>query len=85
MGIREGIMAPGKRVKVTRNHQTTVPKEAREKFGIHVGSVLEVVTTDEGVLYRPVQNLEDLAGCPSKYASVKMVKGSLERSRRVGH
>ena len=34
-------MAIGKRVKVTRNHQTTVPKEAREKFGIEIGSVLE--------------------------------------------
>jgi len=34
-------VAIGKRVKVTRNHQTTVPKEARENFGIEIGSVLE--------------------------------------------
>ena len=78
-------MAISKRVKVTRNHQTTVPKEAREKFGIEIGSVLEVVTTEEGILYRPVRTLEDMAGSLSRYASVKKVKASLDRSREVEH
>ena len=76
-------MAVGKRVKVTRNRQTTVPKEACEKFGIDVGSVLEVVTTDEGILFRPVETLEDMAGSLSKYASVKEMKRSLDRARDV--
>jgi len=78
-------MAVGKRVKVTRNRQTTVPKEACEKFGIDVGSVLEVVTTDEGILFRPVETLEDMAGSLSKYATVKEMKRSLDRAREVEH
>ena len=78
-------MAVGKRVKVTRNRQTTVPKEACEKFGIEVGSVLEVVTTDEGILFRPVETLEDMAGSLSKYATVKEMKRSLDRAREVEH
>jgi len=72
-------------VKVTRNRQTTVPKEACEKFGIDVGSVLEVVTTDEGILFRPVETLEDMAGSLSKYATVKEMKRSLDRAREVEH
>ena len=72
-------------MKVTRNRQTTVPKEACEKFGIDVGSVLEVVTTDEGILFRPVETLEDMAGSLSKYATVKEMKRSLDRAREVEH
>ena len=78
-------MADRKFMKATRNHQTTVPKEARQKFRIRVGSVLEVMTTDEGILYRPIESLEDLAGSLSKYATVKRVKASLDRSREVEH
>lgn len=74
-------MAIAKRVKVTRHGQTTIPKEAREKFGIDVGSVLEVHTTEDSIVYRPVPRLEDLAGSLSKYASVRKVKESLDRAR----
>ena len=68
-------------MKVTRNGQTTIPKDAREKFGIGVGSVLEVHTTDDAIVYRPIPRLEDLAGSLSKYASAKEVKESLDRAR----
>ncbi|MGQ0797488.1 MAG: AbrB/MazE/SpoVT family DNA-binding domain-containing protein [Methanobacteriota archaeon] len=74
-------MAIARRVKVTRHGQTTIPKEAREKFGIGVGSVLEVRTTEDSIVYRPVPQLEDLAGSLSKYASVRKVKQSLDRTR----
>lgn len=74
-------MAMVKRVKVTRQGQTTIPKDAREKFGIDVGSVLEVHTTDDAIVYRPIPRLEDLAGSLSRYASVKKVKESLDRAR----
>lgn len=74
-------MAAGKRVKVTRHGQTTIPKEAREKFGIEVGSVLEVHTTEDSIVYRPIPRLEDLAGSLSKYTSARKVKESLDRAR----
>jgi len=74
-------MAVARKVKVTRQGQTTIPKEAREKFGIEVGSILEVTTTDDAIVYRPLPRLEDLAGSLSKYASVKKVKLTLDRAR----
>lgn len=74
-------MVIAKRVKVTRHGQTTIPKEVREKFGIDVGSVLEVLTTEDSIVYRPVPRLEDLAGSLSKYGSVRKVKESLDRAR----
>ncbi|TLZ45708.1 MAG: AbrB/MazE/SpoVT family DNA-binding domain-containing protein [Methanobacteriota archaeon] len=74
-------MAVAKRVKVTRQGQTTIPKDAREKFGIDVGSVLEVHTTDDAIVFRPIPRLEDLAGSLSKYASARKVKESLDRAR----
>ena len=45
----------------------------------------ETVTTEEGILYRPVLTLEDMAGSLSRYASVKKVKASLSRARDVKH
>lgn len=78
-------MAAAKRVKVTRQGQTTIPREAREKLGIDVGSVLDVETTDDAVLIRPVPRLEDLAGSLSKYSTVRKMKERLDRAREDEH
>ena len=74
-------MVAATRMKVTKNGQTTIPKHLRRKFGIREGSVLLVEATDEGVLFRPVPDIEDLAGSLSKYASVKELKRELDRTR----
>lgn len=74
-------MADVKRMKVTRNGQTTIPKELRRKFGIREGSVLLAEATKEGVLFRPVPDIEDLAGSLSKYASAEELKKELDRTR----
>jgi AbrB family looped-hinge helix DNA binding protein len=74
-------MGDVKRIKVTRNGQTTIPKELRRKFGIHEGSVLLAEATKKGVLFRPVPDIEDLAGSLSKYASPEEVKKALDRAR----
>ncbi len=51
---------------MARHGQTAIPKEAREKFGIDFGSVSEVNTTDDAIVYRPIPRLEELAGSLSK-------------------
>ena len=74
-------MGDVKRIKVTRNGQTTIPKDFRTKFRIREGSVLLAEATKEGVLFRPVPDIEDLAGSLSKYASAEDLKKELDRTR----
>ena len=74
-------MGDAKRMKVTRNGQTTIPKDLRRKFGIREGSVLLAEATAEGILFRPVHDIEDLAGSLSKYASVEELKRELDGIR----
>ena len=76
-------MAVGKRVKVTRNGQTTIPKDLRERFRIEEGSVLLVEATEDAIVYRPVPKLEDLAGSLSKHGSARRVKEDLDRAREA--
>ena len=40
-------------VKVTENHQVTIPDSVCEKLGISSGDYLEVIETTEGVLFKP--------------------------------
>lgn len=68
-------------MKVTRSGQTTIPKDLRRKFGIREGSVLLAEATREGILFRPVPDIEDLAGSLSKHASVEELKRELDRIR----
>lgn len=75
------MMAKAKKMRVTRNGQTTIPKDMRERFGIREGSVLLAEATAEGILFRPVPALEDLAGSLAKYASVAELKKELDRTR----
>ena len=70
-----------RRMRVTRNGQTTIPKDLRDKFGIRRGSVLLAEAADDGILFRPVPNLEDLGGSLAKYASLEEVKRELDRAR----
>ena len=74
-------MANAKKMRVTRNGQTTIPKDLRERFGIREGSVLLAEATAEGILFRPVPALENLAGSLAKYASLKELKKELDRTR----
>ncbi len=40
----------------------SIPAKIREKYGIHQGSKLEFVESDEGVLLVPVKSLGELRG-----------------------
>jgi len=68
-------------VKVTRRGQTTIPLEFREKFGIKEGDELLVESTDEGVIFKVIPRLEDLAGVDAKFGRVEEIKQKIEKLR----
>jgi AbrB family looped-hinge helix DNA binding protein len=68
-------------VKVTRKGQTTIPAELRAKFRIQEGTRLEVVGTEEGILFRPKKSTIDLAGSGAKHATPQEMKKLLDKLR----
>ncbi|MGP8069892.1 MAG: AbrB/MazE/SpoVT family DNA-binding domain-containing protein [Candidatus Bathyarchaeia archaeon] len=68
-------------VVVTRKGQTTIPVNLRQKYRIEEGSKLEVHDTGEGILLKRKVSFFDLAGSGAKYATVKEMKGLLDRLR----
>jgi antitoxin PrlF len=68
-------------VKVTRRGQTTIPMEIRKKLGIKEGDELMVEATEQGLLFKPIPKLEDMAGVDAKYAKVEEVKKEIDKLR----
>lgn len=68
-------------VKVTRRGQTTIPVEFREKFGIKEGDELVVESTEDGLLFKVIPRLEDLAGVYAKFGNVDEIKREIEKLR----
>lgn len=68
-------------VKVTRKGQTTIPAELRARFMIEEGTRLEVVGTEEGILFRPRKSTIDLAGSGAKRATPQEMKKLLDQLR----
>jgi antitoxin PrlF len=68
-------------VKVTRRGQTTIPAEIRQKLNIKEGDELLVEATDQGVLFKPIPRLEDMAGVDAKYGKVEEIKKHIDKLR----
>jgi AbrB family looped-hinge helix DNA binding protein len=66
---------------VTRKGQTTIPIRLREKYNIEEGTRLQVLDTENGILFRPKQSTLDLAGSGAKYASPEQMRQLLEKLR----
>jgi len=66
---------------VTRKGQTTIPARLRKKFKIEKGTRLEVIETEEGILFKPKMSTWDLAGSGSKFATVEEMKKLLDKLR----
>jgi len=67
-------------VVVTRRGQTTIPAELRRKYGINEGTRLEVLDTEQGIVFRKGRSTLDLAG--SGKNSMKRVFELLDRMRK---
>ena len=68
-------------VVVTRKGQTTIPAKLRKKFKIEEGTRLEVVETEEGILFKPKMSTWDLAGSGAKFATPEEMKKLLDKLR----
>lgn len=68
-------------VVVTKKGQTTIPVKLRKKFKIEEGTRLEVVETEEGILFKPKKSFWDLIGSGAQFASVEEMKKELEKLR----
>ena len=68
-------------VVVTRKGQTTIPVKLRLKYKIEEGTRLQVVDTNDGILFKPKLSTMDLAGSGAKYASVEEMKKLLDKLR----
>ena len=68
-------------VVVTRKGQTTIPARLRAKFRIEEGTRLEVIETEDGILFKPKRSTADLAGSGSKHATPEEMKKLLDKLR----
>jgi len=68
-------------VVVTRKGQTTIPARLRQKYKIEEGTRLQVIETEEGILFKPKKSTLDLAGSGSQYATPEEMKKLLDKLR----
>lgn len=68
-------------VTVTSKGTTTIPVEFRKKYKIREGTRLEASDTGDGVLFRPIPDLNDAFGIDGKKA-LEMTK-KLDRDTEV--
>lgn len=66
---------------VTKKGQTTIPAKLRKKFKIEEGTRLEVIETEEGILFKPKKTIWDYIGSGAPYATVEEVKKDLDKMR----
>jgi AbrB family looped-hinge helix DNA binding protein len=66
---------------VTRKGQITIPVKLRRKYKIEEGTMLDVVDTNDGILFKPKLTTMDLAGSSAKYATVEEIKKILDELR----
>jgi AbrB family looped-hinge helix DNA binding protein len=71
-------------VLVTRRGQTTIPAKLRAKYKIFEGTRLQVIETDDGILFKPKKSTADLAGSGNKYATPEEMKKLLDTLREDG-
>jgi AbrB family looped-hinge helix DNA binding protein len=70
-------------VVVTRKGQTTIPVKLRLKYNIEEGTRLEVIETEDGILFKPKKSTVDLAGSGAKHATPEEMKQILDRLRDI--
>jgi len=66
---------------VTRKGQTTIPVSLRRKYKIEKGTRLQVLDTNDGILFKPKITTIDLIGSGAKYATVEEMKKLLDELR----
>lgn len=68
-------------VVINKKGQTTIPARIRKKYKIEEGTRLQVIETEEGILFKPVKSIWDLIGSGSAFATVEEMKKELDKLR----
>ena len=68
-------------VVVTKKGQTTIPARLRKKFKIEEGTKLEVVETNEGILFKLKKSTKDFTGTCPQFTTPQEMKKILTKLR----
>lgn len=68
-------------VKVTRKGQVTVPVELRRKYGIIEGAKMIVEDSPEGIIFKVIPRIEDLAGVDAGKISLEKALEIIDKMR----
>ncbi|MEM0054223.1 MAG: AbrB/MazE/SpoVT family DNA-binding domain-containing protein [Halobacteria archaeon] len=68
-------------VKVTRKGQVTVPVELRRKYGIVEGTKMIVEDSSQGIIFKVVPKVEDLAGVDAGKISLEKALEMIDKIR----
>ncbi|MBS7649432.1 MAG: AbrB/MazE/SpoVT family DNA-binding domain-containing protein [Candidatus Bathyarchaeia archaeon] len=68
-------------VKVTRKGQVTVPVELRKKYGIIEGTKMIVEDSPEGIIFKVIPRIEDLAGVDAGKISLEKALEIIDKMR----
>jgi AbrB family looped-hinge helix DNA binding protein len=68
-------------VVVKRKGQITIPAKIRKKYKIEEGTRLEIVETEEGILYKPKKSIWDMIGAYSSHGTVEEINKELDKLR----
>ena len=66
-------------VKVTRRGQTTITANIRKKFKIKAGDKLSVEATEDGILFRIIPHLEDMASIDANFGKSEDMKKKVDK------
>ena len=66
---------------MTRRGQTTIPLAVRERCGIKEGDQLIVEVTDNGILFKQIPKLDEMAGIDAAYATPEEVNKKIDKLR----
>ena len=69
------------KVKVTHRGQTTIPIEIREQCGIKEGDQLLVEVTENGILFKPIPKLLDIAGIDAGSEHQREINKKIDKLR----
>ncbi len=65
-----------------RRDKTTIPSALRKKLGIEEGDRVMFQETEEGLVVKPVTDVEDSAGALSRFGDAREVLHQLLQERR---
>ncbi len=68
-------------VVVTKKGQTTIPVALRRKYKIEEGTRLEVVDTEQGILFKPKKSIWDMVGAFADIVSAEELNAQLDKLR----